>query len=65
MIWSNDFSQNRVLKPGDTIKIPPVSGIVYNIASGDNLDSIAGKYKIDKLAILEQNQLDASKELKI
>ncbi|EKD66299.1 MAG: Peptidase M23 [uncultured bacterium (gcode 4)] len=65
IIWSNDFSQNRVLKPGDTIKIPPVSGIVYNIASGDNLDSIAGKYKIDKLAILEQNQLDASKELKI
>ncbi|MCK9273142.1 LysM peptidoglycan-binding domain-containing protein [Candidatus Gracilibacteria bacterium] len=65
IIWSNDFSKNKVLKPGDTIKIPPVSGIVYNVTSGDNLDSIASKYKIDKLAILEQNQLDASGELKI
>lgn len=65
IIWSNDFSKNKTLKPGDTIKIPPVSGIVYNIASGDNLDSIASKYKIDKLAILQQNQLDASRELKI
>ncbi|MDD2487738.1 MAG: LysM peptidoglycan-binding domain-containing protein [Candidatus Gracilibacteria bacterium] len=65
ILWSNDFSKNKVLKPGDTIRIPPVSGIAYNVAPGETLDGIASKFKVDKLSILEQNQLDASQELKI
>lgn len=65
ILWSNEFSKDQVLKPGDTIRIPPVSGIAYNVVANDSLDSIASKFKVDKLAILEQNQLDASQELKI
>ena len=65
ILWSNDFSKNKVLKPGDTIRIPPVSWIAYNVVSWETIDSISSKFKVDKLAILEQNQLDASQELKI
>ncbi|MDD2565443.1 MAG: LysM peptidoglycan-binding domain-containing protein [Candidatus Gracilibacteria bacterium] len=63
--WSNDFATSNTLKPGDTIKIPPVSGIAYTVAPNDTLDSISAKYSVDKINILSQNQLDASAELKI
>lgn len=65
ILWSNDFGSNKVLKPGDTLKVPPVSWIVYNVVSNDTLDSISEKYKVDKVNVLAQNQLDASQELKI
>lgn len=65
ILWSNSLWSNRVLKVGDTLRIPPVSWIAYNVEANDTLDVIASKYKVDKLAILSQNQLDASDELKI
>lgn len=65
ILWSNESARMKILKPGDTLRIPPVSGIVYNVEPNDTIDAIAVKYKIDKLDILAQNQLDASQELKI
>ncbi len=65
ILWSNEFWSNRVLKPWDTIRIPPVTWIVYNVSPNDTLDSISDKFKVDKVNILAQNQLDASQELKI
>lgn len=35
------------LKPGDTIIILPVSGVVYNPGSGDTLQAIASRYQAD------------------
>lgn len=40
----NDFSVNKILKPGDVIKIPPVSGIIVTVKSGDTITSLAKKY---------------------
>lgn len=40
----NDFSVNKILRPGDTIKIPPVSGVVVTVKSGDTIASLAKKY---------------------
>lgn len=65
ILWSNNFPQDKVLRPWDTIKIPPVSWIIYTVESNDNIDSIASKFKVDKLYILAQNQIEASEELKI
>lgn len=65
ILWSNDFWNNKVLKPWDTIKIPPVSWIAYTVSPNDTLDSISAKYSVDKINILSQNQIDASEELKI
>mgnify|MGYP001577680661 CR=1 FL=1 len=42
--YLNDFSVEKVLKPGDEIKIPPVSGIVVKVKSGDTITSLAKKY---------------------
>lgn len=35
--WANDFEKSKVLHPGDIIKIPPVSGIVHTVKSGETL----------------------------
>lgn len=43
--YLNGFDDdNQILKPGDVIKIPPVSGIIVTVKSGDTIDSLAKKY---------------------
>lgn len=65
IIWANNFNSNTVIHAGDIIHIPPVSGLAYTVASGDTLDLLATKYKVEKIKIAEQNKLTMSSELLI
>jgi len=61
VLWANSMSETDYIKPGQTLKIPPVSGIVHEVASGDTVASIAKKYGVSEDAILDYNKLaDAS-----
>lgn len=42
--YLNDFDDSKILRPGDVIKIPPVSGIIVTVKSGDTIASLAKKY---------------------
>lgn len=42
--YLNDTSENKLLQPGDVIKIPPVAGIIVKVKSGDTIASLAKKY---------------------
>ncbi|OGK35340.1 hypothetical protein A3A93_02925 [Candidatus Roizmanbacteria bacterium RIFCSPLOWO2_01_FULL_38_12] len=44
--WANDLS-SEIIKPGDVLDIPPVTGVVHKVAPGDNIYTIAKKYNID------------------
>lgn len=44
--WENDL-KNDTIQVGKTLKIPPISGIVHKVASGDTVYSIAKKYSTD------------------
>jgi LysM repeat protein len=44
--YLNDFPEERILKPGEIIKIPPVSGVIVKVKSGDTIASLAKKYGI-------------------
>lgn len=44
--YLNDFPEGRLLKPDETIKIPPVSGVIVKVKSGDTIASLAKKYGI-------------------
>jgi len=44
--WANDL-KNDIIKPGQTLKIPPITGIVHKVASGETIYSIAKKYKTE------------------
>lgn len=44
--WANNLKSDTI-KPGEVLKIPPITGVVHKVASGDNIYSIAKKYKTD------------------
>ncbi len=49
--WANSLKTDD-LAIGDTLKIPPVTGIVYKVQEGDTVKSIAKKYKTDAQKIV-------------
>lgn len=55
--WANNFSANATLKPGQIIKVPPVSWVVHKVKSWDTLTSLAEKYDISEEVIKNQNDL--------
>ncbi|MCL5432384.1 MAG: M23 family metallopeptidase [Patescibacteria group bacterium] len=42
--YLNNIADTATLRPGDTIKIPPVAGVIVTVKSGDTIDSLAKKY---------------------
>lgn len=49
--WENKLASNRI-KPGQVLKIPPVTGVVHKVKLGDNIYKIAKKYGVDPQAII-------------
>lgn len=59
--YVNSLSDTDVLKIGQDIVIPPVSGLIHKVAKGDTLTSIATKYDVPSQAIADFNYvLDTS-----
>jgi surface antigen len=63
ILWANDISNVDSIMPGDTLFILPVSGVKYVVKSGDNIDSIAAKFKGDREKIIAFNSLPADGSL--
>ena len=55
--WANQISSKDQLHIGQTLVIPPVSGVVVTVATGDTLDSLAKKYATAADEILSYNGL--------
>jgi len=49
--WANNLKA-ELIKPGQILKIPPVTGIVHKVASGESIYSIAKKYKTEAQKIV-------------
>ena len=56
--WSNGLS--TTITAGTKLLIPPVSGIVYTVKSGDTPDSLATTYKANKDEIIAANDAEIS-----
>ncbi len=57
--WANDKSNNTI-SAGDTLKIPPVDGVLYKVKSSDTLDKLASTYGANKARIISFNDLELS-----
>lgn len=44
--WANNLTGD-VIKPGQTLKIPPVTGVIHKVVAGETVYSIAKKYGVD------------------
>lgn len=64
IVWANDL-HGRVISPGQTLIILPVSGIKYTVKKGDTLASVAKKYKADAQEIIDFNNLEEGTKLAV
>lgn len=55
--WANKLDSKDALHVGQTIKIPPVTGLVYTVKSSDTLDAVAAHYKVKPSEIVALNGL--------
>lgn len=55
--WANQLNSKDELHVGQVLVIPPVSGVVVTVATGDTLDSLAAKYDSTSDEILSYNGL--------
>lgn len=55
--YVNNLTDSSVLQPGQTITIPPASGLIHTVKSGDTLAAIADKYSVPTQAIADFNYL--------
>jgi len=51
--WANDLSDVDTIRPGDKLKILPVSGVAHKVVKGDTIYSVAQKYRASSQAILD------------
>lgn len=63
IMWANDLSSARAIKPGDTLIILPIAGVQYKIKKGDTIAAIAKTYGGDADEILAYNQLTPGQAL--
>ncbi len=55
--WANNLKNKDDLKVGQTLTIPPVSGVVVTVGTSDTLELLAARYRIDPTDIIDTNQL--------
>ncbi len=51
--WANPKVNWKRIKPGEKVKVPPVTGIVYKVKNGDTIYSIAKKFKTNPQGIVD------------
>lgn len=57
ILWANDLNSRSIIRPGQKITIPPVSGVVHLVKSGDTISEIARFYRASREEILAFNNL--------
>lgn len=55
--WANGLMSDA-LTPGQTIKVPPVDGIIYTVKEGDTTRALADKYKANLDVVVAYNDLE-------
>lgn len=57
ILWSNGLTERQYIRPGDALRIPPVSGILVTLKKGDTVAKLAKRYGADAEEILAMNRV--------
>lgn len=63
--WANDLESKDSIKPGQKLKIMPVTGVAYTVKSGDTLESVAKKFSAEPQNILDYPFNDVPDDFKL
>lgn len=59
ILWANNLSARSYIRPGDKLKIPPVSGVLHIVKKGDTVGKIALAYQAKESDIIAFNKLQS------
>jgi len=63
ILWNNNLQEKQYIRPGDVLKIPPVSGILATIKKGDTVNKLAKYYSADVDEIYSSNNITPDETL--
>lgn len=58
LTYINEIKNENLLSLGETLKIPPVNGLIHQVKSGETVSLIAAKYEVPAQVIVDFNYLD-------
>jgi len=59
IIWANNLEDEDLVKPGQSLTILPVPGVLHTVKSGDSIAKIANKYGASESRIMAFNDLES------
>jgi murein DD-endopeptidase MepM/ murein hydrolase activator NlpD len=58
VIWANNLKSKTDVKVGETLRIPPITGLIVKVATTDTLETLAARYDVNATDILAMNGLE-------
>lgn len=65
ILWENDLNSLSVIRPGDTLRILPVSGVVHQVARNESISSLAAHFSVSEKDIISVNNLSPDQHLSV
>jgi murein DD-endopeptidase MepM/ murein hydrolase activator NlpD len=65
ILWANARTEFQYLRPGDVLRIPPVSGVLVTVKKNDTLLALASKYQSASDEIVRVNRLAPDEPLAV
>ena len=65
ILWANKLTIRSIIRPGNTLAIPPISGVLHKVARGDTIRAIAQRYRVKPEDIVAWNQLADASDLRL
>lgn len=65
ILWENNLTERSTIRPGDTLRILPLSGVKHKVKRGETLAKIAQLYGVEASAIIDENDLIDEDALRI
>lgn len=65
ILWENNLTERSTIRPGDTLRILPLSGVKHKVKRGETLARIAQLYGLAAEAIIAENDLIDEDALRI
>lgn len=64
ILWANKLTVRSIIRPGNTLTIPPISGVLHKVARGETVRGIAQRYRVNPDDVVAWNQLADASDLR-
>ena len=62
ILWANGLNAKSIIRPGQTLTLLPVDGVIYTVKQGDTIGKVAALYNSDSQKVMDYNDIsDATK----